>query len=280
VTVARFTPSWPLSVTIARWTLHQVPFAGRTGRDVRVAVVDSGIAAGHPHVGAVTESVRIAVRGSVATATAAGAIDAPARATGASDAPANAVDVLDRLGHGTAVAAAIREKAPATILLSVKVFDRTLTTTANRLAEGIVWSADHGAQLINLSLGTANPEREQPLREAVAHAVLRGSIVVSASESAGIRWLPGSLPGVVSVREDYDCDRDALEVTRENGGAMSFRASAYPRPIPGVPRERNLSGVSFAVANVTGFLARLLEGHPEARSMEDIARLLSGASGA
>jgi hypothetical protein len=29
-----------------------------------------------------------------------------------------------------------------------------------------------------------------------------------------------------------------------------------PRPIPGVPVERNLSGLSFAVANATGFLAR------------------------
>jgi hypothetical protein len=36
-------------------------------------------------------------------------------------------------------------------------------------------------------------------------------------------------------------------------------ASPFPRPIPGVPPERNLAGVSFAVANVTGFLARVLE---------------------
>ena len=32
-----------------------------------------------------------------------------------------------------------------------------------------------------------------------------------------------------------------------------------PRDIPGVPRERNLKGVSFAVANATGFIARALE---------------------
>jgi hypothetical protein len=113
------------------------------------------------------------------------------------------------------------------------------------------------------------------LRAAVTHARLRGAIVVSAAESAGVRWLPGSLPGVVDVREDYECDRDALEGKHRDKGGMSFRASAYPRPIPGVPKERNLSGVSFAVANVTGFLARLLEAHPAARSIDDLTPLLT-----
>ena len=52
----------------------------------------------------------------------------------------------------------------------------------------------------------------------------------------------------------------ASSARRHDKNLPVFRASAYPRSIPGVPRERNLSGVSFAVANVTGFLARMLEG--------------------
>jgi hypothetical protein len=39
----------------------------------------------------------------------------------------------------------------------------------------------------------------------------------------------------------------------------SVRASGYPRPIPGVDPERNLKGLSFAVANATGLLALMLE---------------------
>ena len=35
---------------------------------------------------------------------------------------------------------------------------------------------------------------------------------------------------------------------------ITLRASGYPRPIPGVPPERNLKGLSFAVANATGLL--------------------------
>jgi hypothetical protein len=98
--------------------------------------------------------------------------------------------------------------------------------------------------------------------------------VVSARESDGVEWLPGSLPGVAGVLVDWECERDALTFELDESGRATFRASAYPRPIPGVPRERNLSGVSFAVANVTGFLARLLEGNPAARGLTDLSRLL------
>jgi hypothetical protein len=56
----------------------------------------------------------------------------------------------------------------------------------------------------------------------------------------------------------------------EIDGAALFLASGFPRPIPGVPPERNLQGVSFAVANVTGFLARLLEAEPQLRSPRDL----------
>jgi hypothetical protein len=65
--------------------------------------------------------------------------------------------------------------------------------------------------------------------------------------------LPGSLPGVIGVLPDPDCPRDAF---RYDAGV--FHASPYPRPIPGVPIARNLQGASFAVANMTGLVARAL----------------------
>ena len=115
-----------------RLTLSSVPFAGRTGRGVRVAVVDSGIAAGHPHVGGMVGGVSLLENGE------------------------DPSDYRDRLGHGTAVAGAIREKAPDAELLAVRIFDRELKATAEVLARAISWAADHGVQLINLSLGTPN----------------------------------------------------------------------------------------------------------------------------
>jgi hypothetical protein len=51
-----------------------------------------------------------------------------------------------------------------------------------------------------------------------------------------------------------------------------FRASGYPRPIPGVPADRNLHGISFAVANVTGFVARARATHA---TLDAIVRALA-----
>ena len=78
-------------------------------------------------------------------------------------------------------------------------------------------------------------------------------------------WLPGSIEGVASVVANSNLERDELEIDE-----LGFVAAPYPRPIPGVPRDRNLSGVSFAVANVSGFLARLLQGREDLRGLTDV----------
>jgi hypothetical protein len=208
-------------------------FVGRTGRGVRVAVIDSGVHAAHPHVGGVSGGV---------------AFDADGR---------ELEDVVDRLGHGTAVAAAIREKAPEAEILAVKVFDRSLSATGTALVRAIEWAAAQGAALVNLSLGTTNERHRAALAEAVAHASAAGAIIVAAAPEPSAHWLPGALPGVVAVEVDWDCPRDACRVSADG---LRLRASGYPRPIPGVPPERNLKGVSFAVANVTGLLALALDG--------------------
>ena len=174
-------------------------------------------------------------------------------------------DWVDRIGHGTAVAAAIHEKAPLAELLSVRVFDRSLTTSARALADGIIWSADNGAHLINLSLGTSNTEHRGLLVEAVAYAIERKALVVSARELNGQVYLPGSLEGAAGVTLDWECERDEIGFVPSDNSAKTYAASGYPRPIPGVPVERNLSGISFAVANVTGFLARTMSAPLEAR---------------
>jgi subtilisin family serine protease len=239
-----------------RFSLTDTAFSNRTGRGVIVAVLDSGVHADHPHIGG--------VRG------------------GTSFVPGEPTDFVDRIGHGTAVAAAIREKSPGVDLLAVRIFERHLSTNVDVLARAIAWASERGAQLINLSLGTANPANSDRLVDAIQNASACGSLVVSARESSGIAWLPGSLPGVVGVIADWECERDAIEVVTPATTAATasgkplpvFCASAYPRPIPGLPRERNLSGVSFAVANVTGFLARALE-NSEAHPLETVRRCFS-----
>jgi subtilisin family serine protease len=220
-----------------------------TGRGVRIAVIDSGVHAAHPHVGSVAGGI---------------AIDDEGREHD---------DYLDRLGHGTAVAAAIKEKAPDAELYAVKVFDRSLSTCISTLVAAIDWSARNGMHIVNLSLGTARTEHERALTEAIRRAAGRGAVVVAAAEDAGVRWLPGSLPGVVSVRLDASCPRHQYRVTG-GGDAPVFCASGFPREIPGVPPERNLNGISFAVANMSGFAARAREEAADG-SIDEIVRLLA-----
>ena len=218
--------------------LSVASLASRTGRGVRIAVVDSGVHAEHPHVARVAAGIAIGPAGDLSD------------------------DYVDRLGHGTAVAAAMREKAPECELLAVRVFDRTLMTTGQALVAAIEWSALQGVQLINLSLGTSNQEHAPALAAAVAKAATHGAIVVSAAPQEGAPWLPGGLAGVVSVDVDWDCPRDECHVVAADLNCIRLSASGYPRPIPGVPPERNFSGLSFAVANATGVLALMLGGQP------------------
>jgi subtilisin family serine protease len=210
-------------------------FASSTGRGISVAIVDSGIHAAHPHVAGIAGGIALA---------------------------GTEGDTSDTIGHGTAVAAAVREKAPAAELFAVKVFDRALTAGVGLLVAAIGWAVERRLRVVNLSLGTANQEHEAILREAVERAREVGTIVVAAGSDASVRWLPGSLPGVVSVLVDWDCPREEYRIVADRGGAPLFRASGYPRPIPGRPPERNLRGGSFAVANMTGFVARSLEAYP------------------
>ena len=191
---------------------------------MRIAVIDSGVHEGHPHVGRVAAAVHITADGLGA-------------------------DPVDRLGHGTDVAAAIREKVPEADLFSVKVFDRRLSANIHAIVRALAWCREQRMDLINLSLGTANPEHRAVLMEALAG----NAIIISAAD-----MLPGSLPGVVAVAVDEDCPRDAF---RHRDG--KYFASPYPRPIPGVPESRNLQGISFAVANMTGLAARALISSPE-----------------
>ena len=84
--------------------------------------------------------------------------------------------------------------------------------------------------------------------------------MVAAGEHEGVRWLPGTLSGVVSVGLDWSLPREQCVVQVDADGEVRVTASGFPRPIPGVPPERNLKGLSFAVANATGLLALALQG--------------------
>lgn len=196
-------------------------------------MIDSGVHATHPHVGGVAGGI------------------------GIDDTGAAHDDYVDRLGHGTAVTAAIKEKAPGAEIIAIKVFDRELAATGRALVAAIEQAIAFNAHIVNLSLGTLNPDHEAALADAVARLADHGAVVVAAGEQDGDRWLPGAIAGVWAVTLDWRVPRDTCRLDRLNAAGAKFSASGFPRPIPGVPPERNLKGLSFAVANVTGLLAAL-----------------------
>ncbi|MFV1986501.1 MAG: S8 family serine peptidase [Gemmatimonadota bacterium] len=239
-------------------TIDAPALRGRSGRGVSVAVIDSGVNPDHPHVGEIAGGVAFTTDGEVHD------------------------DVVDRLGHGTAVIAAIQEKAPDADIHVLKVFDDALATSVPTLVKAIDWASERHIWLVNLSLGTPNSARAAQLAAAVERARSRGTIIVSAREHEGIPWLPGSLPGVLGILLEEDCPRDAVRVladaSEQSSGGVVLLASGYPRPIPGVPPERNLNGISFAVANATGMVARAAEG-TDRLTVGGVARLLDTAAG-
>lgn len=219
-----------------------LPFPAATGQGVRIAVIDSGVFPDHPHIGG-----RIA--------------------GGAAFQSGVAVDSgwVDQLGHGTAVTAAIREKAPEAELHAVKVFHDALRTSAATLIRAVDWCIAAKMDLANLSLGSTNPAHAELFAEAAERASRAGLVLVAAREANSEPCYPGCLPSVINVGLDWECPRHQVHAAAAGGDPVIY-ASGYPRSAPGVPRARNLYGISFAVANVTGVLARGLSAHaPEGR---------------
>ncbi len=197
---------------------------------IRIGMIDSGVHREHPHVGGIAGGVTV-------------------------EADANLPQFVDCLGHGTAIAALIHMLAPEAELYAVRVFDRTLATSIRRVMRAIDWCLDNEMHIVNLSLGTINPAHRAAFAAALERVHVAGAALVSAYEMNGQPMLPGSMAGAIGVTADADCSCQQFGCT-EREGKLVFSASPYPREIPGVQRERNLNGVSFAVAHISAHLAR------------------------
>jgi subtilisin family serine protease len=138
---------------------------------VRIAIIDSGVHAAHPHVQGVAGGIGIDDHGQ------------------------GHPDYVDRLGHGTAVTAVIREKAPTAEIWALKVFDRELSATGAALVAALHWARTERMDLVNLSLGTTNTDHELALQQEVRAAREAGVLIVAAGPEGGRRWLPGALAG-------------------------------------------------------------------------------------
>ncbi|GAA3449753.1 FG-GAP-like repeat-containing protein [Dactylosporangium matsuzakiense] len=115
----------------------------------------------------------------------------------------------DGNGHGTMVAgiagantnngAGITSVAWNARIMPVKVLDAAGSGYDSDIAEGVAWAADHGARIINMSLG--GPGDSQVLHDAVTYATNKGALIVA---SAGNDFddtvqYPAAYPEVLAV---------------------------------------------------------------------------------
>lgn len=196
---------------------------------LKVAIVDSGINPQHPHVGPVTGGESF--------------IDSDDSVTPA---------WLDRLGHGTAIAGVIRERVPEADLFAVKVFDRSFSTSIDRVVRGLEWCLDNEIDVVNLSVATTRAAHADALRDISR----RFRCLVAPCEFMGLPAYPGSFHWVYGVTADPACPRGESRILSE--AERRFCASPLPRSLEGLPAELNFSGASFAVANFTALLCRQL----------------------
>jgi hypothetical protein len=219
-----------------------------TGRNVLVAVIDSGIDTKHPDL--------------------AGTVAATFDVLGPHEAHF----------HGTAMAGAIAAHgrltgvAPQVRLLAVRSLGPDGQGTTLSIVDGIEWAVARGARVLNMSF--AGPQ-DPLLRQHVAAVHARGVVMVAAAGNEG----PGSAPlypaadaHVIAVTAT-DAD-DRLYPLASRGRHIAVAAPGVdvlePAPNDGV---QLISGTSVAAAHVTGIVALILERAPTLRP-EEVRKVL------
>ncbi|MFE6333151.1 type VII secretion-associated serine protease mycosin [Streptomyces sp. NPDC057806] len=178
-------------------------------------------------------------------------------------------------GHGYGNGDGVLGIAPEARILPVRVIledgdparAKARTTRGNALAEGIRWAADHGADVINLSLGddskSAHPEPAED--EAVQYALRKGAVVVASAGNGGEKGdhisYPAAYPGVI-----------AATAVDKFGTRASFSTRRWYATVsaPGVdvviadPDRKYYEGwgTSAAAAFVSGAVALVKSAHP------------------
>ena len=198
--------------------------AGTTGKGVKVAMIDSGFAHGHPY---------FQKQGyNTATVLAPGATDTH----------------LDGNGHGTGESANLLAIAPDCNFIGVKLDNENDARNGASILEGFQEAISHNPDVISVSLGfdlcptdpqtgqrlsndhlTALPNSLKALEAEIQAAVADGTVVVFSAGNGHVAF-PGMMPGVISAGGVYVAQNGAMQASDY---ASAFSSKIYPgRKVP------------------------------------------------
>lgn len=257
----------------AEWPLNDQHFHAdgvwkfSRGEGVTVAVIDSGVDSTHPDLAGQV------MRG-------AGFIG-DSQDTGQDDTSSDS--------HGTAIAGIIAGTgaansgsgmiglAPKSKILPVRVATQS-AAEPTAIAQGIKYAADHRAQIINISLGTQDPD--PVLRQAVDYAMSKDCVVVASAGNDGENgdppMYPAAFPGVVDVTgvDEYGLFWPMSE-------SSSHTTIAAPATDIYSTNNQNqyvdADGTSYATAYVSATAALVRSSSPRLTAAQTIERLIGAA---
>ncbi|MCM4083777.1 S8 family serine peptidase [Paractinoplanes hotanensis] len=259
VSVAATDPLLPM-----QWDLARVRADGAwlrsTGAGVTVAVVDSGVDASHPDLAGHVLPGADFITGTEGTA-------------------------VDPHGHGTHVAGTVAAltgngvgiagMAPDAQILPVRVLDANGNGYMSDVANGIAYAAEHGADVINLSVSATS--QVGAVTNAVAYARSKGVVVVAAGgnsrRTGSPTAFPAADPGVIAVAAT--ASDDAVAAYSNRGGYIDVAApgSEITSVYPG-NRYVRMSGTSMAAPHVTALTA-LLKGADRGLTPDEVERAVT-----
>ena len=236
---------YPEQTNLASIHIEDAWKAGLTGRNVKIAVIDTGV----------SEHVDLDAR----------------RISGKSYVDAEENDYADKSGHGTFVVGLLAAKRGNEIGLAgltkseivvLKVVGDKPHIGISHIAQAIRDAVDMDCSVINISLGTPNENDE--LRDAVAYALDKNVLIIAAAggDKENV-YYPAAYEGVIGV-DSLTAD---LEPTKYSVNNESVFLTAPGEKIIGLSfnggYERGGAGASYAAAQVTAFAAYAAQRVPD-----------------
>jgi subtilisin family serine protease len=170
--------------------------------------------------------------------------------------------VDEGFGHGTHVAGIVSLAAPRARLLIVRVLDADGRGDVRTVAAGVRWATEHGARVINMSLGML--QSSPAIRNAIAQANSRGIVCVASAGNRGTELpaeFPASSPDVIAVAATDASGHPAEFTSYAPFVALCAPGVGVRSTFPG-GGYRLWSGTSMSCGFISGAAALVLANHP------------------